>query len=97
MKTVYQACDGETFVSRGEAAEHEAELFDSWLDSLLDGRAQTSLTDVVHHFNSSHHLTCEGDEHHMTPWDRLKEALRTYWEDELASLLKHTTQGAADV
>jgi hypothetical protein len=83
MKTVYQACDNAIFELRGEAIEHELELFEAWLDALLDGHAQTTLADVVRHFNDSHHLTCEGDEHHMTPYDRLKEALRTYWEDTL--------------
>ena len=96
MKTVYQACDGKLFELRGEATEHEDELFDSWLNSLTsDGRPNPfnpPLSAVVHHFSDSHHLTCEGD-NHMTPWDRLKESLRMYWDDIIAQS-KH--KGATD-
>ena len=77
MKTVYQACDNEIFELREEATEHELQLFEAWLDALFAGHAhQTSLTDVVRHFKNSHHL--------MTLWERLKEALRVYWDDKLS-------------
>jgi hypothetical protein len=90
MKTVYQACDGEIFEDRAEASAHENWLFDFWLNNLLEGHPEPTLSAVVRHFNDSHYLTCEGDEHHMTPWDRLKEALGEYWEDTVAPELKHT-------
>ena len=66
---------------RVAATVHEEGLFDSWLNNLIEGGPKPTLATVVRHFSESHHLTCEGDEHHMTPWDRLKESLRTYWED----------------
>ena len=90
MKIVYQACDGETFELPGEAVEHEDELFESWLANLIDRGSEPTLATVVRHFSESHHLTCEGDEHHMSPWDRLKESLRIYWGDEIIPRLEHT-------
>ena len=89
MKTVYQACDGKTFEDRAKAIDHETGLFESWLEGLIEGRPAPSLSTVVCHFNDSHYLTYEGDEHHMTPWDRLKESLQMYWEDAISSRLEH--------
>ena len=91
MKNIYQACDGRTFEIREDAMRYEDGLFDSWVQALIDApsphehRPEPSLTTVVRHFSASHYLTCEGDEHHMTPWDRLKESLRLYWEDKIIS------------
>ena len=81
MKTVYQTCDGKTFELPGEATVHETELFDSWMDSLIKGRAAPTLSTVVRHFNGSHHLTCAADDYHGTPFDMFTESLRMYWED----------------
>ena len=93
MNTAYQACDGKTFEIREDAMHYEDRLFDSWVQALTsDGHPNPfnpSLAMLVRHFKDSHHLTCEGGEYHITPWDRLKESLREYWDDAM-SRLKHT-------
>jgi hypothetical protein len=89
MKTVYQACDGEIFEDRATAVVHENELFDAWLDNLIEGEPEPTLSTVVHHFNYSPDLTC--DNYYGTPWDLLKASLRMYWEGTLHSRLEHTT------
>lgn len=84
MKTIYQACDGETFEDRAEAVEHETELFESWLKDLIVGNNQTRLSEVVRHFNDSPDLPCEKDVYHGTSWDILKVSLREYWDDTMS-------------
>jgi hypothetical protein len=79
MKTVYQACDGEIFGDRSEAVDYENELFDAWLDAVIEGRTQTKLSDVVCHFNDSPELSGNSEEHYGTPGDVLKSVLKTYW------------------
>ena len=90
MKTIYQACDGEIFECQAEAVDHENGLFDDWLEVLLSGHPEPTLSTVVRHFNDSHHLTRAGNDYHGTPWNILKESLKTYWEDAILSRLKHT-------
>jgi len=86
MKTVYQTCDGEIFEDRADAFNHEEEMFESWLSTLLEGDngqypSLPTVSAVVRHFNNSHHLTCSLDEFRGTHWEMLKYSLRTYWED----------------
>ena len=90
MKPVYQAYDGEIFEDRNQAVDYENELFDAWLDNLLESEPEPTLSDVVRHFNNSPRLTCEAEEYYGTPWDMLKTSLKTYWEDMGYSRLKHT-------
>jgi hypothetical protein len=80
MKTVYQTCDGETFENQNTALDHEAELFDDWVEALLSGDIQGKLSDMIRHFDDSADLTCKEENFYGTPYDMLKESLRMYWE-----------------
>ncbi len=81
MKTIYQACDGKIFEDLAKAVDHEHALFDAWLDAVITGHIDTNLSDVVCYFNDSPELSGNSeDEYHRTPWDVLRDALKTYWE-----------------